>query len=66
MLYSLHPDMPNQSLDAINWVYFGLWRHVQQSMEGAQIHDKTKAGSKGNTQKCAILRTFHAYYQYFV
>lgn len=32
---------------AINRIHVGLWRHVQQSMEGAQIYNQTKAGSKG-------------------
>lgn len=39
--------MPNTGLAAIHWIYFGLWRHVQQSVEGAQIYHETKAGSKG-------------------
>lgn len=41
-------DMPDTSMVVIDWIYSCLWRNVQQSLEGAQIYNKTKTRSKGN------------------
>lgn len=40
--------MPDTGMAVIDWVYSCLWRNVQQSLEGAQIYNKTKTRSEGN------------------
>lgn len=61
LLYGNILDMPNTGMVVIDWIYSFLWCHVQQSMESAQIYNKTKTGSKGKETVYICYRLLYEY-----